>query len=476
MQRAAGVLMHISSLFGDYSTGSFGIEAKYFIDFLSDCGFKYWQVLPFCMVDECNSPYKSYSSFAGNLYFIDLNNLYDENLLTKAELESCKQKTPYNCEFERLRAERFDLLMKASKRFKNKNVVEGFIKENNYIENFCHFMARKFSNKDTPWYNWKSSVEDENVLFAWKFIQYKFFEQWSIIKSYANKKGIKIIGDLPFYVSYDSSDVWSEKRLFQIDENNRLRCVAGVPPDYFSEDGQMWGNPIYNWAEMEKDGYKWWSDRMKHMFNMFDVVRIDHFRGIESYYCIPADAENAKKGVWKKGPGKKLIDIINKVKGENSVIAEDLGDITENVIELVEYSGFPGMKVLQFGFIGDTDNTHLPHNYTNNSFAYTGTHDNNTLLGYVWELDEKTRSRMLKYCGFYDEDWDKSYDSIIRTIFASNAGCVILPIQDLLCYGSDTRLNIPGNAEGNWQYRITREQLDSINKEKYRELINLYKR
>ena len=476
MNRASGVLMHISSLFGNYSIGSFGKEAKYFIDFLKDCGFKYWQVLPFCMTDEYNSPYKSYSSFAGNLYFVDLQLLYEEGLLTTDEMYSAKQKTPYSCEFDKLRRERYILLHNASNRTKNKKIIEEYAKEHEFIEEFAYFMALKEANSGKEWDQWDNDEIDEQTLFTWKFIQYKFFEQWSEIKKYANTNGVKIIGDLPFYVSYDSCDVWSQSQLYQLDKSKRPECVAGVPPDYFSEDGQMWGNPLYNWSEMKKDGYKWWKDRMKHMFKMFDVVRIDHFRGIESYYSIPSDAVNAKEGKWEKGPGRELVDAINSIKGENAVIAEDLGDITEDVQALVEYSGFPGMRVFQFGFLYDSDNIHLPHNYTNNSFAYTGTHDNNTLLGYVWESNDEVRARMLKYCGYFESDWNKCYDSIIRTVFSSNAGCVILPIQDLLCYGADTRINTPGKAEGNWMYRITREQLDSIDKDKYRELNNIYKR
>lgn len=468
--------MHISSLFGDYSIGSFGNEAKRFIDFLSDAGFTWWQVLPFCMVDECNSPYKSYSAFGGNPYFVDLNKLCEKGLLTNDELTQYRQNQPYCCEFTRLYSTRFDILMKASKRVTNRSTIEEFAENHKYLKQFCQFMALKNANNEKAWNEWDNENIDEDVLFMWKFIQYEFFMQWAEIKIYANSKGIKIIGDIPIYVSYDSADVWANKEMFILDSENKPSCVAGVPPDYFCKDGQLWGNPLYNWELMEKDGFSWWIDRLRHMFSMFDGVRIDHFRGIESYWAVPGNAETAREGEWKKGPGRKFVDAVNAVKGDKLIIAEDLGDITDEVINLVKYSGFPGMRVFQFGFLSDGDNPHMPHNYNENCIAYTGTHDNNTLLGYVWELDDSRRKYMLDYCGYTDSDWNRGYDSILRTIYASNAAMTIFPIQDILGYGADTRLNIPGKADGNWQFRITSDQLNSINKEKFKHFNNLYKR
>lgn len=476
MKRASGVLMHISSLFGDYSCGSFGQEAKCFIDFLHKCGFSYWQVLPFCMADECNSPYKSYSAFAGNPFFVDIKKLHGKGVITDAELENAKQESPYLCEYDRLKKERYDLLLEASKRAEYRDKIEEFISKDKYLENFCLFMAYKQSNGDKQWTEWENDNINQEILFMHKFIQYEFFEQWSEVLDYAHSKNIKIIGDVPIYVSFDSSDVWSNRKYFQLDEKYNPTSVAGVPPDYFAEEGQLWGNPLYDWDAMQADGFKWWCDRMKHMFNMFDCVRIDHFRGIESYWSVPATAKSAKEGKWVKGPGKAFADALNKIRGDKLIIAEDLGDITQDVCDLVEYSGFPGMRVVQFGFMGDGDSVHLPHNYINNCIAYTGTHDNNTLLGFVWELTEEDRKRMLDYVGYTDSNWNKCYDSIIRSLYASSAGVVIMPIQDLLQYGSDTRLNVPGRAEGNWQYRITKEQLDSIDADKYKKLNNLYKR
>jgi len=475
MQRKSGVLMHITSLFGEYSIGSFGEEAKYFIDFLASCGFSYWQVLPFCMVDECNSPYKSYSTFGGNPYFVDLNILHKKGLVTKEELDLHRQQNPYVCEFVRLYHTRIELLKKASERVKNRDAVENFIESDQYLSKFCEFMARKAANSELPWYEWHTEEIDESVLFMWKFIQYEFFTQWAEIKKYANQKGIKIIGDIPIYVSLDSCDVWSNQKQYCLDDNCLPSKVAGVPPDYFCEDGQLWGNPIYNWDEMKKDGYKWWRDRIKHQAKMFDAVRIDHFRGIESYWAVPGDAKTAREGKWEKGPAMELVEAIKKSAGDAEIIAEDLGDITPEVYELVKNSGFPGMRVFQFAFLSDGDSLHRPHNYPNNCVAYTGTHDNNTLLGYLWELDDKVRAKMLKYCG-HTGDWENGCKSIIKTIFASHAGLVIMPVQDLLGYGSDTRLNIPGKADGNWAYRITREQLDGIDRNYFRELNNLYSR
>jgi 4-alpha-glucanotransferase len=476
LERKSGVLMHISSLFGDYSIGSFGNEAKCFIDFLKDCGFTYWQVLPFCPTDNCNSPYKSPSAFAGNPFFIDLNCLYSKNLISLDELTSQKQSTPYTCEFERLQNERLLLLKKASQRVDNKNIIEQFVSSNPHLENFCMFMALKSANNDLIWADWKHNDFDESDLFMWKFIQYEFFSQWSEIKKYANSKGIKIIGDIPIYVDFDSSDVWANRHLFMLDSKNNPTAVAGVPPDFFSEDGQVWGNPLYNWDAMKLEDYKWWKDRIKYMSGIFDGIRIDHFRGIESFWAVPTNAENAKSGEMKKGPGLSLINAIHEVKGDSLIIAEDLGIITPDVAKLVSDSTFPGMRVFQFAFTGDSKSPHLPHNYINNCVAYSGTHDNNTLLGYLWELDPVTRKNMLEYCGFKGENWESGFENMIRTIMASHAGITIFPIQDLLRYGSDTRLNTPGRADGNWAYRITEPQLNSINKEHFKRLNELYSR
>lgn len=476
MNRKSGVLMHISSLFGDYGIGSFGVEAEYFIDFLKECGFSYWQILPFCPTDPYNSPYKSPSAFAGNPYFISLKKLYDKGLLTYSELNSQKQLTPYVCEYERLYKERFEILRLASERTNNKDKIDFFISQNPHIENFCRFMALKNANDNKEWYKWTNENYRDDDLWLWKFIQYEFFKQWLEIKEYANSRGIKIIGDMPIYVDLDSSDVWANKHLFKLDENNMPYTVAGVPPDYFSADGQLWGNPIYNWDTMEKENFNWWKDRISSMAKMLDAIRIDHFRAIESFWEVPYTAKTAKEGKMSKGPGMKLINAIKESAKDALIIAEDLGIITQDVVKLLDESGFPGMRVFQFAFMGDKNSPHLPHNYIGNCIAYTGTHDNNTLLGYLWELGEGTKNYMLSYCAHQGKDWEKGLDAIIRTLFSSHAGLVIMPIQDLLGYGSDTRLNTPGKAEGNWAFRITKDQLDSIDRVKYKNLNELYSR
>ncbi len=476
MKRGSGVLMHISSLFGDYSIGGFSEHTKYFIDFLSDCGFTYWQVLPFSVTDGYNSPYKSYSAFGGNPYFLDLERLYAQGLLTREELSSCRQETPYVCEFERLSKNRLAVLKKASRRASNREEIEKFINENSYLEQFCRFMALKEENGGAPWVNWTTEAVNPEELFMWQFIQFEFFKQWQQIKDYANQKGTKMIGDVPFYVDYDSADVWSNRHQFLLDSRGYPTHVAGVPPDYFSSDGQLWGNPLYNWTEMEQDGFMWWQDRIRHMLLLFDGVRIDHFRALSSYWMVPYGAKTAKEGNWGIGPGEKLVNKMKEMQGDKLIIAEDLGDITPDVIRLVKSSGFPGMRVTQFGFLGDEDSSHMPHHYPLNCAAYTGTHDNNTLLGYVWELDDKKRRRLFDYCGYFGEDFSFGCESVIRTLMGSHAGLVIFPIQDLLGYGSDTRMNVPGRAEGNWGFRLTKEQLDNINRQKYKQLNKLYMR
>ena len=476
MKRKSGVLMHVSSLWGNYSEGSLGTEALEWIDFLADCGFGVWQVLPFCLPDEFNSPYKSFSAFSLNPNLIDLVSLQNAGLITAAELCEAEQKTPFSCEFDRLSNERMTLLSKAAERFGESAELNNFFEAHKQTAEFCRFMALREANGNTPWTEWTSDIPDEKALRTWRFTQYIFFLQWSHVKEYANRRGISIIGDVPIYVAYDSADVFSNPSQFQLDKNKKPTLVAGVPPDYFCEDGQLWGNPLYDWKAMKSDGYSWWKERMSFMCELFDGVRIDHFRGIESYYAIPATDKTAKNGKWKKGPGMALIRALRSVCGDKLLIAEDLGDITNEVRKLVKDSGFPGMRVLQFGFLGDENSPHLPHNYDNDCVAYTGTHDNNTLLGYVWELDEYTRRRVLAYCGYAASDWDRSYDAILRTMFASHAGLLVLPVQDLLLYGSDTRFNVPGQSSGNWAYRLTREQLKTVDRAKFREWNRMYGR
>ena len=478
MTRSSGVLMHVTSLPGSESIGCFGKEARDFIDFLADSGFTWWQVLPFCMADECNSPYKSYSAFGGNPYLVDLRILTAEGYLTVDELATVKQDTPYVCEYGKLGLTRMNILRLAASRANDEDRAEiaKFAAENPYLEQFCEFMARRAANGDTPWYEWTKDEIDETEHFAWQFIQFHFMKQWNNIRAYAHEKGIRIMGDIPIYVAYDSCDVWANREQFQLDRDGKPTGVAGCPPDYFAEDGQFWGNPLYDWKRMKKDDYAWWSDRIRHMLTLFDGVRIDHFRGLESYWSIPATAKTAKEGKWEKGPGRALIDTLRAIAGDRLIIAEDLGDITPQVENLLRYSKFPGMRVMQFAFLGDPKSPHLPHNYPKNCVAYSGTHDNNTLLGYVWEMPPESRKRLLSYCNCPSAEWREACEQIVKTLMASHSDTVIFPIQDLFAYGSDTRMNTPGTAENNWAYRITRDQLAALDTSKLHFYNELYGR
>lgn len=488
LKRASGVLMHVSSLPGSDSIGCFGKEARDFIDFLADSGFSWWQVLPFCMADDCHSPYKSFSAFGGNPYFIDLRILRDRGLLTKAEVAAIRESSPYACDFRQLESTRMGLLARAAARVSegDRADIRAFIAAHPYLAQCCEFMALRATNNHLPWKEWTRDVPDEDELFLWQFIQYHFMMQWEDIHRYAARRGIKILGDMPIYVAYDSCDVWANRDLFDLDENDAPRHVAGCPPDYFSADGQLWGNPLYDWERMKEDDYTWWSDRMAHMLELFDGVRIDHFRALEAYWAIPADASTARDGRWIPGPGQPFVrrmrEVAEKIRSDTGrdalIVAEDLGETTPSLKKFLEESTFPGMRVIQFAFDGDHENPHLPHQLVKNTVAYTGTHDNNTLLGFIWESDPATRRHLLDYCGYTAEDWNSpaAYEAIIRTLYASAAGLVILPIQDVLLYGADCRMNTPGRAEGNWQYRVTKEQLDSIDRGHCRHLNELYGR
>ena len=477
MKRQSGILMHISSLYGDYSIGNFGKNAFEFIDFLKDNGFSVWQVLPFTVTDEYNSPYKSFSAFGGNPYFIDPEKLYENGLISKPDLDSCKQNTPYSAEFKRLAQERLPLLRKAYKNLKNTDAVDEFIKNHPRIDAFCRFMTLREQNRLKTWQEWESDeITDTETLGMWKFIQYEFFAQWKRVKDYANAKGISIIGDIPIYVSDDSCDVWENRNLFQLNEDGYPLRVAGVPPDYFAKDGQLWGNPLYDWDELKKDGFGWWKERIDHALEMFDGVRIDHFRAIEAYWSVDAKEKNARNGEWVKGPGIDLVNAIKEGHEDKLIIAEDLGDITYEVRALVEESGFPGMRVFQFGFLDNGNSIHLPHNYIKNSVAYSGTHDNNTIFGFLWESSDDVRRRALEYCNFPGGDWGGASPLFLRAIFASVSDLAIIPIQDFLMYGSDTRINTPGVADGNWSYRVTKEQLMNADREFFKSLNRIYKR
>lgn len=493
IKRSSGVLMPLSSLYGSELIGGYGPEAYEFIDFLADSGFTWWQVLPFCMSDEYGSPYKSLSAFATDPYFVDIRQLRDAGLLTDAEIQPDRDTGPYATDFEQLRATRMDLLRLAASRVdaEERERAAVLMQEDPYLAQVCDFMARRRIEQGRPWYQWEQSIVETSDAYreeytAWSLIQYWSAQQWSKIHDYATRRGIRIMGDMPIYVAYDSCDVYANREQFQLDEQGTPTAVAGCPPDQFSADGQLWGNPLYDWDYMKQDGYAWWRARMRHMLSLFDGVRIDHFRGFESYWSIPTEAETAREGHWEPGPGMPLVralqevaeDIRQREGREVLILAEDLGESSEQLRQFVTESGLPCMRVLQFAFDGDPDNIHLPHHYDRCTAAYTGTHDNNTLLGYVWEADPVTRRRALRYCGFTNEDWNcpEAYRAMMRTLFASVAALAILPIQDLLGFGADTRMNVPGRAEGNWRFRVTREQVRSIDRDFFRELNELYGR
>lgn len=496
--RKSGVLLHISSLMGNYGIGTFGKDARRFIDFLKNAGFHQWQVLPFTRIDICHSPYKSDSAFAGNDLFLDPEDLWERGLLTEEECRECQYPTPYTTAYDWLLKTRPPIYRKAFARMSEtlRKRVKRFADENAFwLTDYCVYMAAKeATGKD--WCDWEEGPlkrhEKEAVARAAEqyaqqiayhaFIQYLFYEQWSSIKNYANAQEVEIIGDMPIYVSLESVDVWSHRELFELDERGNPARVAGVPPDYFSADGQKWGNPLYDWKAMEADGYAWWRKRLTHAVRLFDRVRIDHFRAFSAYWAVPFTAETAKEGCWETGVGAPFFDTVFKEIPPERIIAEDLGARDQGLVDLLEQTGLPGMRVMQFGFLDEDDNLHLPHNYPCNTVAYSGTHDNNTLLAYLWELTPSQRERCLRYCGFDSSNWkdggvrNPALRAVLRTLWASHAGLVVAPIQDLCGFGGDTKMNRPGVAEGNWEFRLTESAFEEIDTAYLRELNELYKR
>lgn len=474
--RAGGVLMHISSLPSPYGIGTMGKEAKQFVDFLEKSGQTYWQILPICPTGYGDSPYQSYSGYAGNPYLIDLDELCKMKLLTKKECtEFSWGSDATHVSFELLRENRGMLYKKVWNRFR-KNVPEDFDtfckKNEDWLSDFALFMALKDAHEGAPWMEWEEQykVRDWNALerakatyadsmLYYKMLQYLFYKQWEELKSYANHKGIRIIGDIPIYVAADSADVWANPTQFYLNENLEPIDVAGCPPDAFSEDGQLWGNPLYRWDVMKKDGYRWWVKRLSYMSTLYDVIRIDHFRGFDSYYAIPAKDTTARNGEWRKGPGIELFNACREQLGELDIIVEDLGYLTPSVLQLVADTGFPGMKVLQFAFDGGADNSYLPHTYPNHCVVYTGTHDNDTVLGWLKTAPKgtvsfaKTYMRLTKEEGYH---W-----GVMRTAWASVADLAIVPMQDILGLSSEGRMNTPSTVGGNWQWRMKKGQISA---------------
>ncbi len=465
MTRASGVLLHISSLPSPYGIGTFGRAAYHFVDFLEKAGQKYWQVLPMNPTDEGGSPYQSCSAFAGNPNFIDLDFLVKDGLLTAEDIGTDWGNDPEKVDFELVSARRREVLHRAFESFIPGTRFEIFCRKNSFwLEDYAIYMAMK-KEQQAPWQLWPEALKqrknsalktvrqscEEEILFQ-KFLQYKFHEQWSYLKRYANKKGIAIIGDLPIYTAADSADCWSQREQFQLNKEGYPSSVAGVPPDAFSETGQLWGNPLYDWKHMARDGYKWWLQRMEHSMKLYDRVRIDHFRGLESYWAVPAGDKTAENGRWEKGPGLRLFRAFEKKLGKADIIAEDLGVITPEVEALRLEAGLPGMKILQFAFDPDCESSYLPHNCCGNTVVYTGTHDNDTTLGWYDALDQKTQTYVNRYLNI--EDREEICPALIRAAWGSGAALAMCTMQDLLELDGRHRMNMPGTTVGNWQWRM----------------------
>ncbi len=495
MKRESGILYPISSLPTKYGIGGFSIEAYEFVDFLKEAGQRYWQILPLGPTGFGDSPYQSFSTFAGNPYFISLENLIEDGLLTRQECESYdwgsdEEKVDYGALYNG----RYKVLKTAYDRFKetqdeDKDYQQFLIDQKDWLEDYCLYMALKQENNGMPWSEWEDAYKNrdrtamalldvvikETVDF-FRFQQYEFMKQWTQLKTYANEKGIKIIGDIPFYVSFDSSDTWANPEMFKFDEDNEPISVAGCPPDAFSATGQLWGNPIYDWKQMKKNKYKWWVARIKRMQEFYDVIRIDHFRGFDEYYAIPYGDETAENGEWEQGPGMDLFNEVKRQLGEVEIIAEDLGYITPTVRKLLKDAGFPGMKVLQFAFdaadVGAA-NDYLPHNYDPNCVVYTGTHDNETIVGWLNGLDADMKQLVRNYVCDHTSSEEDLYHTILAQAMRSCARICILPIQDCAGLDNSARMNQPSTVNVNWRWRMKPELLSD---EVQQELLTLTRR
>lgn len=482
MRRAAGILLPITSLPSKYGIGCFSKEAYEFVDWLKSAGQSLWQILPLGPTGYGDSPYQSFSTFAGNPYMISLEELIEEGILTKEECDSVDFGNKENdIDYEKLYKSRYKLLKKAYERtdITKDEKYHDFVHENNsWLWDYALFMAVKERFGDVSWTEWAEDIRmrydysinyyNEELYFEiefQKYMQYKFYTQWKKLKEYANSKGIKIIGDIPIYVSMDSADVWSQPQLFQLRENNLPVAVAGCPPDGFSADGQLWGNPLYNWNHHRNTGYSWWITRMQHCFKLYDIVRIDHFRGFDGYFSVPYGDKTAVNGHWEKGPGIELFRAIENAIGKKQFIAEDLGYMTDSVRRLVAETGFPNMKVLEFAFDSrDTGskNDYLPHNYEKNCVAYTGTHDNQTITSWFDTITEEERTAARNYLCDYKTAKKRLNISFIALIMRSAADTCIIPIQDYLGLNDSARINKPSTIGTNWRWRLSK---DALNKE-----------
>ena len=467
--RASGILMPISSLPSPYGIGTMGQQARQFVDFLSQAGQAYWQILPICPTSYGDSPYQSFSTYAGNPYFIDLDTLAAQGLLKPKEYKHIDwQCTPEQINYGVLYEKRYAVLRTACERLLASPPADyrDFVRKNRFwLPDYALFMALKDAHGGACWQEWEHPLRQrepdalkaarrtyaKDIAF-WQAVQYLFYTQWQALKAYANDKHIQIIGDLPIYVSLDSADVWSERREFLLDKAGRPSRVAGVPPDYFSEEGQLWGNPLYDWAAQKRDGFGWWIRRVEGASRLFDAIRIDHFRAFERYWSIPAGAETAKEGQWEPGPGMDLLRVLTGWFPHITYIAEDLGLLTPEVHQLREAAGLPGMKVLEFAFSGP-GNDYLPHNYgSRRCVCYTGTHDNDTALGWYDHAGEAERDFAERYLGASGRE--NVRQALLRCGMGSTAELFVAQMQDYLALGSEGRINVPGVAAGNWRWRM----------------------
>ena len=491
--RRNGMLLPIASLPSPYGIGGFSKEAYEFIDLLEETGQKLWQILPLGPTSYGDSPYQSFSTFAGNPYFIDLDTLAEKGWLTKEACEASDYGDNESyIDYGRIYNSRFVLLKQA---FLNSDVLSDekfteFCKANqHWLPDYALYMALKNQNDGKSWIEWEEEIrlrkpeaveyykkELEEECNFYEFLQYEFHEQWTKVKEYAHEKGIQIVGDVPIYVAFDSADTWANPELFQLDEKNLPLGVAGCPPDAFSATGQLWGNPLYNWAYHKKTGYDWWLKRIAYCFDLYDIVRIDHFRGFDEYYSIPYGDETAVNGHWEKGPGMDLFNTVKEKLGELDIIADDLGFLTESVFQLLKDSGYPGMKVLQFAFDPSEDSDYLTYKYQRNCVVYTGTHDNDTTAGWFEKLSDGDREVALRYMNSFYTPKEEQHWDLIALAMRSTADTCIIPVQDFLGLGSEARINMPSTLGDNWKWRMTKGAFSEELKEKIRRMTKLYGR
>ena len=498
--RTSGVLLHPTSLPGRFGIGDLGDAAYRWIDFLAETGQTLWQLLPlgFTGAASGNSPYQSLSAFAGSPLLISPERLVARKLLAKADLDQVPQFPSQTVDYGRVSDWKTRLLHRSFEQFKatpasgypadeERAAFQAFTVANaGWLDDFSLFMALKQAHDGRPWNTWEPAIRGRQApaMKQWsvdlagtieehQYLQYLFFTQWSAVKAYANRHNIKIIGDAPIFVGYDSADVWANPDLFYLDADGSPLAGAGVPPDYFSKTGQLWGNPLYRWEAMAERGYEWWIHRIRVLLTMVDITRIDHFRGFEAYWSVPAGEATAVNGHWIKGPGRDLFVALKRTLGDLPIIAEDLGLITADVIALRDGMAFPGMKVLQFAFSGDPHNEYLPHNYSPNCVVYTGTHDNDTTLGWYAAAGKKERHFVHRYTG---RDGSEIHWDLIRLAFGSTAHVAIVPLQDVLGLGSEARMNTPGQPVGNWAWRCAEDALTPAIRDRLKEVTEVFGR